>query len=86
MSELRNLGYDAVTGKRAYALTEPGGLLDTMANVTALETASVLTALVGEVLEGGKASDAELAVFVPALFESLSEVVNVAARVLDAGE
>ncbi|MFD5567979.1 hypothetical protein [Streptomyces cadmiisoli] len=49
-------------------------------DVEALQAATVLAALVGEILEAGKASDAELAVFVPALYESLSEVISVAAR------
>ncbi|MFC5956729.1 hypothetical protein ACFP51_20300 [Streptomyces pratens] len=56
-----------------------------MADVTALETATVITALVGEILAAGKASDAELSAFVPALHAALAEVTEVAARLLDNG-
>lgn len=86
MSELRDLGYDAVTGKRAYALPEPGGMLERMADHTALGTAAVLTAVIGEILAAGNAKDSELAVFVPALYESLTEVTNVATRLLESAQ
>ncbi|MGI5511135.1 hypothetical protein [Streptomyces sp. CA-106131] len=85
MEQLRYLGTDSATGKRAYAVPAPGGALERMADVTTVEAAAVLAALMGEILEAGNASDSELAVFVPALYESLSEVVNVAARLLDHG-
>ncbi|MET8181959.1 hypothetical protein [Streptomyces sp. NPDC005336] len=77
------MGIDSTTGKRAYVVAEPGGALERMADVAALKTATVLTALVGEVLESGKASDAELAMFVSPLLESLNGVTEVAARLLD---
>ncbi|MFH9821619.1 hypothetical protein [Streptomyces sp. NPDC017230] len=85
MTELRYLGTDSATGKTAYAVPAPGGALERMADVTALESATVLTALVGEILETGAASESELSVFVPALHESLCDVTKVAARLLDNG-
>ncbi|MGA5434801.1 hypothetical protein ACPCIZ_22755 [Streptomyces cellulosae] len=84
MEQLRYLGTDATTGKSAYALPAPGGALERMADTTALETAAVVTALVGEVLDAGKATDAELAAFVPMLLAALRELTDVTARLLDA--
>jgi len=84
MDQLRYLGTDTTTGKRAYGLTAPGGALERMADRTALETAAVVTRLVGEALEAGKATDAELAAFVPVLLAALQELTEVAARLLDA--
>ncbi|MFD4956727.1 hypothetical protein [Streptomyces sp. NPDC058451] len=49
---MRRLGYDAATGKTVYAVTEPGGLLDTMADVSALETAAVWHSLAGAMTDG----------------------------------
>lgn len=80
MEQPRCLGIDAATGKTAYALARPGGLLERMADAHALESAAVLVALVGAVLESGQATDAELAAFVPALYEALSEVVAMVTR------
>ncbi|MEV8075065.1 hypothetical protein [Streptomyces pseudogriseolus] len=54
-----------------------------MADKTALETAAVLVALVGEVLEGGAASEAELGAFVPPLHGALAELTQVTARLLE---
>lgn len=82
MEQLRYLGTDTTTGKRAYALPAPGGALERMADTTALETAAVVSALVGEVLDAGKASDAELAAFVPVLLAALRELTEVATRLL----
>jgi len=79
----RYLGTDTTTGKRAYAVTKPGGALERMADTTALETAAVVTTLVGEVLDAGRASDAELAAFVPMLLAALRELTEVAARLMD---
>jgi len=83
MEQPRYLGTDTTTGKRAYGLTAPGGALERMADTTALETAAVVATLVGEVLEAGKASDAELAAFVPVLLAALQELTGVTARLLD---
>ncbi|WP_231157266.1 hypothetical protein [Streptomyces sp. CNZ748] len=80
------MGTDRATGKTMLALPEPGGALERMADVTALETATVVTAIVGEILEAGKASDAELSSFVPTLHAALCEVTEVAARLLSADE
>ena len=84
MEQPRYLGTDPTTGKRAYALTAPGGALERMADTTALETAAVVTRLVGEALDAGKATDAELAAFVPVLLAALRELTEVATRLLDA--
>ncbi|MGQ4468915.1 hypothetical protein ACN6K6_007457 [Streptomyces violaceoruber] len=80
MTELRRLGFDAVSGKHAYALPRPDGLLEGMADAHTWESAAVLVRLVGVVLEGGEATDAELAAFVPSLYEMLDECVKVATR------
>ncbi len=77
---LRLEGYDAVTCRTAYALTEPGGFLDTVADVTALETAAVWHALTG-VMSAGPHLSADEANFVLArVVEALSEVLPIAVR------
>jgi hypothetical protein len=82
MDQPRYLGTDATTGKRAYGLTAPGGALERLADSTALETAAVVAELVGEAVEAGKATDAELAAFVPVLLSALQELTGVTARLL----
>ncbi|MFF9752220.1 hypothetical protein ACF1FC_05325 [Streptomyces sp. NPDC014344] len=83
MRHFRFLGTDRATGKDIYADPAPGGALERMADKTALETAAVLVALVGEVLEGGAASEAELGAFVPPLHGALAELTQVTARLLE---
>ncbi|WP_392874535.1 hypothetical protein [Streptomyces sp. LN499] len=83
MSNLRTLGTDPNSGKTIYAVTEPGGALERLADETAVTAAATLVALIGEVLESGEASEAELAAFIPALYESLAEVAEVTARIID---
>ncbi|MFI2203811.1 hypothetical protein ACH47Z_24135 [Streptomyces sp. NPDC020192] len=73
---LRSLGIDPATGKEAYAVTRPGGRLEALADVHALESAAVLLAVVGAVLDAGNASDAELAAFVSPLYMALGECVG----------
>ncbi|MDX2941214.1 hypothetical protein [Streptomyces caniscabiei] len=74
---LRSLGVDPATGREAFADTCPGGVLEGLADAQALKAAAVLVAVVGAVLEVGKASDAELAAFVPALYAALEECVGI---------
>ncbi|MFG2307613.1 hypothetical protein ACGFS9_02815 [Streptomyces sp. NPDC048566] len=74
---LRSLGFDPVTGKKALAVTHPGGLLEELADAHALKAATVLVTVVGAVLEAGKASDAELAAFVTPLHAALEECVGI---------
>ncbi|WP_045558219.1 hypothetical protein [Streptomyces sp. FxanaA7] len=76
---LRSLGVDPATGREAFADTRPGGVLEGLADAQALKAAAVLVAVVGAVLEVGKASDAELASFVPALCATLEECVGIMA-------
>lgn len=76
---LRSLGVDPATGKEAYAVTRPGGVLDAFADAYALKSAAALLAVVGAVLDAGNASDAELAVFVPSLHAALSDCVGMVA-------
>lgn len=71
----RSLGVDPATGKEAFAITRPGGLLEALADAHALRSAAALAAVVGAVLEAGKASDAELAAFVRPLHAALGECV-----------
>ncbi|PAZ17621.1 hypothetical protein CLM62_01550 [Streptomyces sp. SA15] len=78
-SRLRSLGVDPATGKEAFAVTRPGGLLEGLADTQALKAAAVLVTVVGAVLEVGKASDAELAAFVPPLHAALEECVGIMA-------
>ncbi|MGV9876284.1 hypothetical protein ACWDUG_26845 [Streptomyces cellulosae] len=81
---LRRLGYDAATGKAAYALTEPGGLLDAMADVTALETAAVWHALAGAMTDGPQLSADEANFVLARVVEALGEVLPIAVRAVDA--
>ncbi|MDT0573131.1 hypothetical protein RM704_37725 [Streptomyces sp. DSM 3412] len=76
---LRSLGVDPATGREALADTRPGGLLEALADTHALKAAAVLVTVVGAVLEVGKASDAELAAFVPVLYAALEECVGIMA-------
>ncbi|MDX3645282.1 hypothetical protein [Streptomyces sp. MB09-02B] len=76
---LRSLGVDPATGKEAFAVTRPGGLLEGLADTQALKAATVLVTVVGAVLEVGKASDAELAAFVTPLHAALEECVGIMA-------
>jgi len=71
----RSLGVDPATGKEAFVIARRGGLLDALADAHALESAAVLAAVVGAVLEAGNASDAELAALVPPLHAALDECV-----------
>lgn len=80
MDRLRLLGTDPETGKTAYALPAPGGALEALADLQTLEAATALHALSGTILEGGQATDAELAALVPALVNMLGDLVAVAAR------
>ncbi|MEU5534682.1 hypothetical protein [Streptomyces sp. NPDC020362] len=75
----RSLGVDPATGKEAFVVARPGGLLESLADAHALEAAAVLVAVVGAVLEAGEASDAELAAFVPPLHAALDECVGMMA-------
>lgn len=81
MAQPRFLGVDAETGKRVYAVPEPGGFLDHLADVTALEAATAFLAVVGEVLDSeDELSEAELAVFLRPAVATLTEVVAIAAK------
>ncbi|MBX4176398.1 hypothetical protein [Streptomyces geysiriensis] len=80
---LRRLGYDSVSGKTAYAFTAPGGLLEGMADMSVLETATVWHAL-AEAMTNGTQLDADEAHFVLArVVEALGEVIPIAARVVE---
>ncbi|WP_216591544.1 hypothetical protein [Streptomyces brasiliscabiei] len=76
-ARLRSLGADPATGREALADTRPGGVLEALADAQALKAAAVLVTVVGAVLEAGRASDAELAGFVPALCGALEECVGI---------
>ncbi|MGW2931785.1 hypothetical protein ACWDA7_07945 [Streptomyces sp. NPDC001156] len=81
MSEMRNLGYDAVSGKQMFAATEPGSPLDKACDVVALETATVWHSLASVMCESAEQLSADEANFVLArLVESLGEVLPIAAR------
>ncbi|MFF8725389.1 hypothetical protein ACF073_02710 [Streptomyces sp. NPDC015171] len=75
----RSLGVDPVTGKEAFAFARPGGLLESLADARALETAAVLVAVIGAVLEAGEASDIELAALVRPLHAALDECLGMLA-------
>lgn len=72
----RSLGVDPATGREAFVVARPGGFLDALADAHVLETAAVLVAVVGAVLEAGEASDVELAAFVRPLHATLDECVG----------
>ncbi|MGW2747578.1 hypothetical protein [Streptomyces sp. NPDC001450] len=82
----RSLGVDPATGTEAFVVARPGGLLESLADARALETAAVLVAVVGAVLEAGEASDVELAAFVPPLHAALDECVGMMADVSETVE
>lgn len=75
----RSLGVDPVTGKEAFVVARPGSFLEGLADAQALETAAVLVAVVGAVLEAGEASDVELAALVSPLHAALEECVGMMA-------
>jgi hypothetical protein len=75
----RSLGVDPATGKEAFVVARPGGVLEELADAHALKAAAVLVTVVGAVLDGGRASDTELAAFVPSLHAALEECVGVMA-------
>ncbi|WP_055627999.1 hypothetical protein [Streptomyces hirsutus] len=79
----RLLGYDAVTGKTAYARTEPGGFLDAMANMAALETAAVWHTLAGAMTDGPQLSADEANFVLARVVEALGEVLPIAVRAVD---
>jgi hypothetical protein len=79
----RSIGVDPATGKEAFVVARPGGHLETLADMHALEAAAVLVAVVGAVLERGEASDAELAAFVSPLHAALDECVGMMADRVD---
>ncbi|TXS35461.1 hypothetical protein EAO75_44490 [Streptomyces sp. uw30] len=72
----RSIGVDSATGKEAFVVARPGSFLEGLADVQALETAGVLVAVVGAVLEAGEASEVELAALVSPLHAALEEVVG----------
>ncbi len=78
-SRPRSIGVDPATGREAFVIARPGSFLETLADAHALKTATVLLTVVGAVLEAGKASDTELAAFVPALHAALEECVGIMA-------
>ncbi|GAA3227493.1 hypothetical protein MTQ10_17595 [Streptomyces sp. XM83C] len=75
----RCLGFHPATGKDAYAVAVPGGILDALADVRVRQAAAALHAVVGAVLEAGKATDAELAAFVPSLHAVLGDCLEATA-------
>ena len=75
----RSLGIDPATGKEAFVIARPGGYLEALADAHALESAAVLAAVVGAVLDAGQASDAELAALVPPLHAALDDCVGMLA-------
>ncbi|GAA0666727.1 hypothetical protein GCM10009535_53180 [Streptomyces thermocarboxydovorans] len=83
MGEPRRLGFDTATGKTAYALTEPGGLLDGIADITALQTAAAWHVLAAAMVEGGQLSGDEAASVLAHVTEALGAVLPIAARVID---
>lgn len=86
MAQPRFLGVDAETGKSVYAVPEPGGFLDHLADVTALEAATAFLAVVGEVLDTEEElSEGELAVFLRPAVATLTEVMAIAVKLVGEG-
>ncbi|MFD9318145.1 hypothetical protein ACFWDQ_10630 [Streptomyces sp. NPDC060053] len=75
----RSVGVDPATGREAFVVARPGGMLEELADAHALKAAAVLVTVVGAVLDGGRASDTELAAFVPSLHAALEECVGIMA-------
>jgi hypothetical protein len=74
---MRPIGIDPLTGKRQYAVTEPGSALDVMADGHAIKAAAALVAVTGTILENGD----DASELVPELYSALSEMVQLAARI-----
>ncbi|WP_181804613.1 hypothetical protein [Streptomyces shenzhenensis] len=80
----RLLGTDPLTGKTAFAVTEPGSPLDLVADTAAIEAAVALHAVVTTILEAGDAlGDAERAVFLEPVTTALGSLIAVAAKHVD---
>ncbi|MGW0628825.1 hypothetical protein [Streptomyces sp. NPDC002758] len=77
---MRRLGYDAATGKQAYALTEPGSALDKAADIFSLEAAATWYALASAMVEGPALSGEEANFVLACVVEVLGEVLPIAAR------
>lgn len=78
---MRRLGFDSDSGKPAYAVPEPGGVLETLADVAALETATVWHALAEAMVDAPEELTADEASFVLArVVECLGEVLPIAIR------
>jgi hypothetical protein len=83
MSDMRNLGYDALSGKRMYALTERGSALDRACDVAALESATVWHSLASAMVDGPQLSADECNFVLARVVEALGEVLPIAARSVD---
>ncbi|MGW9029777.1 hypothetical protein ACWGQ5_37830 [Streptomyces sp. NPDC055722] len=79
---MRRLGYDAATGKQAYAVTEPGSALDKAADTFTLEAAATWYALASAMVEGPALSADEANFILARVVESLGEVLPLAAGAL----
>jgi hypothetical protein len=73
---MRAIGIDPLSGKRLFAVTEPGSRLDAMADGHAIKAAAALVTVTGAILENGD----DASELVPDLYSALSEMVEVAAR------
>jgi hypothetical protein len=80
MRELRRLGFDAATGKAAFALTEPGGALEKACDLFALESATVWHSLASAMIEGSALSADEATAVLARVVEALGEVLPIAVR------
>lgn len=80
MQELRRLGYDSATGKTAYVVPEPGGTLEHMADMFALESATVWQSLAAALVDGPTLTADEATFVLARVVEALGEVLPIAAR------
>lgn len=80
---MRRLGYDAATGKTAYAVTEPGGALDKACDVFALQSATVWHSLAAAMVDGPALSADEANFVLAQVVECLGEVLPIAVRVVE---
>ncbi|MFD5567978.1 hypothetical protein [Streptomyces cadmiisoli] len=73
---LRPIGIDPTTGKRQFAVTEPGSALDAMADGYAIKAAAALVTVTGAAMENGD----DVSDLVPELYSALAEMVDVATK------
>jgi hypothetical protein len=77
---MRRLGFDAATGKQAYAVTDPGSPLDKAADIFSLEAAATWYTLASAMVDGPALSADECNFVLACVVEALGDVLPIAAQ------